>query len=431
MGNENKAAATQSRSSAAGGEIAAVPYTRPPLRKILNLYDFENVARNVLSREAWAYYHYGSEDEAAVQENTAVWNRVWLRPRVLVDVLKVDSRCDILGQASSMPLYISATASGKLGYEEGELALTRAAGKARIPTMISTLASYPLEECAEVKVRPTQPLFAQLYISVDRDDTLETIRELEQAGAKAVFVTVDTAQLGRRERSMCVQLDGDDEDEEEDREDEQQEEDNEEEEEEDEGGGMLGVGAFDASLNWDTIAWLRSQTKLPLVLKGIGRWEDAITAAKQGLVNGVVFSNHGGRQLGCARSGLEVLAESVAKLQEQGLVGPNPREPRSDGKLFSLFVDGGVRRGSDVVKALALGATAVGIGRPSLYALSSYGERGVLKALTMLREEMHLCQRLVGAPTLDQITPDLVDAGSIHNHSGPVAPRGLWTPSKL
>lgn len=195
---------------------------------------------------------------------------------------------------------------------------------------------------------------------------------------------------------------------------------------------MLGVGAFDASLNWETIAWLRSQTQLPLILKGIGRWEDAVTAAQQGLVEGVVFSNHGGRQLGCARSGLEVLAESVPRLQERGLVSPNPREPRSsDGNLFSLFVDGGVRRGSDVVKALALGATAVGIGRPSLYALSSYGEQGVLRALTMLREELHLCQRLVGAPFLDQITPDLVDAESIHNHCGSLAPRDLGTSAKL
>lgn len=210
MGDDTtKVATTQSNSA---NQAAVVPYMRPPLRKILNLHDFEHVARHVLSRDAWAYYHFGSEDEATVSENTAVWNRVWLRPRVLVDVLKVDSRCQILSQASSMPLYISATASGKLGHEQGELALTRAAGKARVPTMISTLASYPLEECAEVKVRPTQPLFAQLYVSVDHDDTLETIRELEQAGAKAIFVTVDTAQLGRRERSMRVQLDGDDED---------------------------------------------------------------------------------------------------------------------------------------------------------------------------------------------------------------------------
>jgi len=368
--------------------------SRPPLDEILNLHDFEAVAKAVLPPKAWAYYSSASDDEIAIRENRAAFQRVWFLPRILRDVTAVDWSTTILGQKSSLPVYISATALGKLGHPDGELNLTRAAAKHGIIQMIPTLASCSFDEIVDA-AQPNQPLFLQLYVNRDREVTKKYVQHAEKRGVSGLFITVDAPQLGRREKDMRMKF-------------------------VDDGAGAKvqegqsgvkknegiarAISSFiDPSLAWKDIPWFRSITKMPIILKGVASPQDAIMALEAG-VQGIVLSNHGGRQLDNARSGLENLVDIVAALKTRG-PWPNPR--------FSVFIDGGVRRASDVLKALALGASAVGVGRGFLYAFSSYGQEGVERAIEILRDEFEMNMRLLGTTSLSEITPDLVDASRL------------------
>ncbi|KAF9560964.1 hypothetical protein CPC08DRAFT_742663 [Agrocybe pediades] len=371
---------------------------RPPLDEILNLHDFEAIARQVMPEKAWAYYSSAADDEITNRENHAAYHRIWFRPQVLVDVTKVDWSTTILGHKSSMPLYITATALGKLGHPDGELNLTRAAAKHGVIQMIPTLASCSLDEIIDA-AQPGQVQFLQLYVNKDRNITKRIVQHAEKRGIKGLFITVDAPQLGRREKDMRMKFTADDPSEvtkSGDKVDRSQ-------------GAARAISSFiDPGLQWSDLDWFKSITKMPLILKGVQRWEDALKAYDLGLA-GVVLSNHGGRQLDFARSGIEVLAEVVSKLGEKrGLKFPNEK--------FQLFVDGGVRRATDVLKAVALGATAVGVGRPFLYAFSSYGTEGVEKALQILHDEFEMNMRLLGARSLKDISPDMVDASNISSH---------------
>ncbi|KAJ7772058.1 glyoxylate dehydrogenase [Mycena maculata] len=373
--------------------------SRPPLDEILNLHDFEAVARAVLPDKAWAYYSSASDDEIAIRENRAAYQRVWFLPRILRDVTSVDWSTTILGQKSSLPIYISATALGKLGHPDGELNLTRAAAKHGIIQMIPTLASCSFDEIVDA-AQPGQPLFLQLYVNRDREVTKKYVQHAEKRGVKALFITVDAPQLGRREKDMRMKF-------------------------VDDGGtakvqeGQAGVkkdqgiaraisSFIDPSLSWKDIPWFRSITNMPIILKGVASSQDAIMALEAN-VQGIVLSNHGGRQLDNSRSGLENLVDIVAALKTRG-PWPNPN--------FSVFIDGGVRRASDVLKALALGASAVGVGRGFLYAFSAYGQAGVERAIEILRDEFEMNLRLLGARTLSDIGSDMVDASGLHTHAG-------------
>ncbi|EDR09093.1 uncharacterized protein LACBIDRAFT_296363 [Laccaria bicolor S238N-H82] len=372
---------------------------RPPLDEILNLHDFEAIARQTMPEKAWAYYSSAADDEITTRENHAAYHRVWFRPRILVDVTKVDWSTKILGYKSSMPVYITATALGKLGHPDGELNLTRAAAKHGVIQMIPTLASCSFDELVDA-ARPGQVQFLQLYVNKDRSITKRLVQHAEKRGIRGLFITVDAPQLGRREKDMRMKFEAED-------------------PSEVSKAGSRGVdrsqGAaraissfIDPGLNWKDLEWFRSITKMPLILKGVQRWEDALKAYDLGLA-GVVLSNHGGRQLDFARSGVEVLVEVTEYLKRhRGLTFPNEK--------FQLFVDGGVRRATDVIKAIALGATAVGIGRPFLYAFSSYGSEGVERALQILHDEFEMNMRLLGARSVADLAPDLVDASNIHSH---------------
>ncbi|KAJ2928605.1 hypothetical protein H1R20_g8462, partial [Candolleomyces eurysporus] len=321
---------------------------RPPLSEVLNLHDFEAIAKLVMPEKAWAYYSSAADDEITNRENHAAYHRVWFRPRILVDVTK------------------TATALGKLGHPDGELNLTRAAAKHGVIQMIPTLASCSFDELVDA-AQPNQVQFLQLYVNKDREVTKRIVQHAEKRGIKGLFITVDAPQLGRREKSF-----------------------------------------IDPGLNWNDLDWFKSITNMPLILKGVQRWEDALKAYDLGLA-GVVLSNHGGRQLDFARSGLEVLVEVVRKLgKRRGLKFPNEK--------FQLFVDGGVRRATDVIKAVALGATAVGIGRPFLYAFSGYGQEGVEHALQILKDEFEMNLRLIGATSIKDITRDMVDCSNLSSH---------------
>ncbi|KAH9485579.1 Cytochrome b2, mitochondrial [Psilocybe cubensis] len=340
---------------------------RPPLDEILNLHDFESIARQVMPEKAWAYYSSAADDEITHRENHSAYHRIWFRPQILVDVTKVDWSTRILGHKSSMPVYITATALGKLGHPDGELNLTRAAARHNVIQMIPTLASCSFDEIVDA-AQPGQVQFLQLYVNKDRNITKRLVQHAEQRGIKGLFITVDAPQLGRREKDMRMKFTAEDPSE------------------------VVKSGS-------DGID--RSQGAARAI-------SDALKAYDLGLA-GVVLSNHGGRQLDFARSGVEVLVEVVTNLkQKRGLSFPNDK--------FQLFVDGGVRRATDVIKAIALGATAVGIGRPFIYAFSSYGEQGVDKALKILQDEFEMNMRLIGAKSIQDITPDMVDATNISSH---------------
>ncbi|EEB95829.1 hypothetical protein MPER_05144, partial [Moniliophthora perniciosa FA553] len=260
----------------------------------------------------------------------------------------------------------SATALGKLGHPDGELNLTRAAGKHGVIQMIPTLASCSFDEIVDA-AKPDQPLFLQLYVNRDRELTKKYVQHAEARGVKALFITVDAPQLGRREKDMRMKFVGDD--------GTAKVQDGQSGIKKDQGVARAISSFIDPGLSWKDIPWFKSITKMAIVLKGVSTPEDALMAYDYGC-QGIVLSNHGGRQLDTARSGLENLVDIVAALKTRG-PWPNPN--------FSVFVDGGVRRASDALKAIALGASAVGIGRGFLYAFCSYGQDGVEKAIQILR----------------------------------------------
>ncbi|KAN0064029.1 hypothetical protein ACQY0O_003635 [Thecaphora frezii] len=369
----------------------------PPLDQCLNLFDFEVVAKTVLKPTAWAYYSSGADDEVTMRENNSAFGRIWFRPRILRDVSNIDYSTSLLGNKSSMPIYITATALGKLGHPDGEKNLTVAAGKEGLIQMIPTLASCSFDEIVGARVNDQQVQFFQLYVNSNRKITERLIRKAEEAGVKGLFVTVDAPQLGRREKDMRMKFDDTG---------SNVQNTNKDNVDRSQGAARAISSFIDPSLSWDDLNWLKSVTRMPIVLKGVQTWEDAVKAAELGLA-GVVLSNHGGRQLDFARSGIEVLGEVVEALKARGLF-PNP--------LFQLFVDGGIRRASDVLKAVAMGATAVGIGRPFLYAYSAYGSDGVVHAIRLLKAEMEMNMRLLGAPTLRDVVPEMVDTRALATH---------------
>ena len=381
--------------------VDSASFHPPPVSNCLNIADLETICRRRMGKEGLDYYTSAADDEITLRENRAAFQRVFLVPRVLVNVKAVDLTTSLLGTACSMPLYISACALGKLAHPDGECALTRAAGKVGVIQMCPTLASCTIEEMAAARAdvgSPTQ--WFQLYVNANRATTLALIRRAETAGMKALCITVDAPVLGRRERDMrnkmksappsAMQSKS--------------------------GGGskVQGAGAggvartisqfIDPSLAWSDLDWFKANTRLPIILKGIQSSEDALMAVKHS-VAGIVVSNHGGRQLDCARSGIEMLCDICDTLRAQRLLD-----------RLEIYMDGGVRRGSDIYKALALGARAVGIGRPALFGLGAYGQEGVERALELLKEELLMTMMLMGCPTIARIRRDSVITTSLSQH---------------
>ncbi|OCF30695.1 L-lactate dehydrogenase (cytochrome) [Kwoniella heveanensis BCC8398] len=387
----------------AGGELE---YVKPPLAEILSLHDFEAVARRTMGKRGWNYYSSGADDEITMRENHNAYHRVWFRPRILRDVGKVDYSSSIFGFKTSMPVYITATALGKLGHPEGEVCLTRAAAEHDVIQMIPTLASCSFDEMVDA-AQPGQVQFLQLYVNADRSRTKKIIKHAAERGIKALFITVDAPQLGRREKDMRTKFEGAA---------SSQQAQGGDKFKRDEGAARAISSFIDPSLNWNDLADLKEAAgDMKVVLKGVQCWEDAVRAAEVGM-DGIVLSNHGGRQLDFAPSPLTILPQVVSALTSQGHMN-NPARP---GPKFEVFIDGGVRRATDVLKAIALGATAVGIGRPMIYAMSTFGEDGVSKALQILKDEFEMNMRLLGAPTLSDVVPSMVDISALGNASGSI-----------
>lgn len=352
-------------------QIPKSNYIKPPLSAIYNIKDFEEVAQKTLSKATFAYYKTGAADEITLAENERAFQRIYLKPRVLRNVSNVSLKTTILGSYTAAPFYITAFAGSSMdGNDLGELPLAKSAGENDVIQMIPCLTSISLYQLVETFNNSKVDQWLQIYLRSTFDDCIKLIREAEATGnIKTVFFTVDTAQLGRRETEARVR----------------------------QSEGFKRTSTFSAELNWDGLRRIRSLTNLKIVLKGVQTVEDAIKAVEYGF-NGFVISNHGGRQLDTTRSSIEILAEVVPELQKRGLYGK-----------VEILIDGGIRRGSDVVKALALGAKGVGLGRPCLYSLQTYGESGVSKVIELLREEIELTLKLLGVNNLDELSPAYID----------------------
>jgi len=392
-------------------KVTEAPAGKPPLSSMVNVWDLEAVAKTQVGKEAWDYLNSGGDDEITFRDNHVAFTRVWLRPFCLIDVSQIDYSCEMLGTKCSFPIYITGTALGRLYHEDGEMCLTKAAAAKGIIQMCPTLASCTMDEMLSVK-SPDQTQWWQLYVNADRELTKKVVKKAEDAGMKGLFITVDAPQLGRRERDMRNKA-------------EQQADVQGEQKEEvkkDQGTTRAISSFIDPSLNWDDIAWFKSITNMPIVLKGIQRADDAIKAVEYG-VAGIVCSNHGGRQIDTSRSGVEILEDVMNALEEHGLQDK-----------MEIYVDGGVRRATDIFKCLALGAKGCGLGRPFLYGIGAYGVEGAEKVVDILMAEMEMCMRLMGTPTLKDIgrkhiiTKNLADHMSVPLHAS--LPEASYEPLK-
>ncbi len=366
---------------------------REALARVVNLHEFEALARAAVDPASFDYIAGGSWDEETLADNAAAWRRYRLRPRVLVDVGAVDPATSLLGTASSMPVAIAPMATHGLVHPEGEAATARAAAAARVPFTLSTMSSRSIEEVA--KAAPDGSHWFQLYTQADPGRSRALVERATAAGHRALLVTVDLPRLGYRDRDRrhgfdLPALGNFSED---DRPDHRPDLD-----------GLRRLETVGHTLTWPDLAAIRSWTTLPLVLKGVLTAEDARIAVGHG-VDGIIVSNHGARQLDRVAAGIDALQAIADAVQGR----------------VELLVDGGVRRGLDIVIALAEGASGVLIGRPILYALAAAGEAGVGRALAILREELDIAFALTGVCRPADVRPEHVERPRTRNLSVPRA----------
>lgn len=367
--------------TAAGDAAAAMPKAAMP--EPADLFDYARLAPAHLTEMAWDYISGGAADELTLRWNREGYDRLRLRPRVLVDVSKLDPRVTLLGRELAFPILLAPAAYHKLAHPEGELATAKGAEAAGAILVVSTSATTRLEDVAAAT---KQPLWFQLYVQPDRDFTRELVRRAEAAGYQAVVVTVDSPVLGpryRETRSKFTLPPG-------------VERANLQGLKTATGGQRPGEASIytallDPRLTWKEIEWLRSLTRLPVLLKGILNADDAARAVELG-ADGIVVSNHGGRNLDTLPATIDVLPEVAARV-----AGRVP-----------VLVDGGIRRGTDVLKAIALGASAVLIGRPYLYGLAVGGAAGVTRVINILRREFEMAMALTGRTSVAEIDSTVV-----------------------
>ena len=349
-----------------------------------NVEDLETIARERLTQMAYDYYAGGAEDEVTLRENREAFKRRFLKYRVLVDVSERDTSTKILGQELPFPVILAPTSMHRLAHPDGEVATAQGAASLGALMTLSSISTVSMEDVASAV--PGAPRWFQLYCYAERSVTEMLVKRAHAAGYTALVVTVDVPMLGRRERDFRntftlpdgvrfanfefpAAAPGE------------------------EGSALTSWVATlqTPTLNWDDLAWLRSLAPMPMILKGIVRADDAVRAVELG-AEGIWVSNHGGRQLDGAIASVDALPDVVAAV----------------GGRTAIIVDGGVRRGTDILKALALGADAVAIGRPQLWGLAADGANGVRRVLEMLRDEFSLAMALAGCTNRAEITPDLL-----------------------
>lgn len=352
----------------------SAPDAQVQLDQIIALQEFEELAQGRMSAMALSYVSGGAADELTLRANLEDWKRIRLRPTVLVDVSRVDLGTEVLGQKLELPVLLAPAAFHRLCHGEGELATVAGANQAHASFVLSSYSTVAVEEVAAAA---KYPLWFQLYAQSDRELTRQIVERAQAAGCKALCVTVDTPVLGARNResrsmfklppelklpNLAVEP----------------------------AGRATGKAVADQllapTLTWKDIEWLRSVTSLPVLLKGVMNPDDAVHAADAG-VAGIMVSNHGGRNLDTLPSTAEALPRIADKLQ---------------GRL-PIIVDGGIRRGTDVLKAIALGAQAVMIGRPYLHGLAVGGAAGVARVIEILRTELQMAMALTGRTRIGEI----------------------------
>jgi 4-hydroxymandelate oxidase len=331
-----------------------------------------------MSAIGWEYISGGAADELTLRWNRESYDRIRLRPRILVDVSQIDPRVTLFGRELPFPILLAPTAYHKLAHAEGEIATAKGAGASGATMVVSTSSTTSIEDIAQVA---TRPLWFQLYVQPDRDFTRELVRRAETSGYHAIVVTVDSPVLGPRYRETRTKFalpPGV------------------------ERANLKGLktatggqrptestiysALLDPKLTWKEIEWLRSLTKLPLVMKGVLNPDDAARGVDLG-ASGIIVSNHGGRNLDTLPATIDALPEVAARV----------------GGRVPVLVDGGIRRGTDVLKAIAFGASAVLIGRPYLYGLAVGGADGVARVVNILRREFEMAMALTGRTSVAQI----------------------------
>jgi len=345
---------------------------------LLNVWDYERAAAELLEPGPHAYFAGGAGDEWTLGENVAAFRRLALRPRVLRDVEEVSLATTVLDTELALPILVAPMAFQRLAHRDGEPAMARAAAAVGTVMCVSTVATATPREVADAA--PGAPQWFQVYMFRDRELTRDFLAQARDAGYRALLLTADTPYLGRRERDVragwAVPADLD-------------------------VPAMVAAlgrmhelsveeqfGFFSPSVSWRDVEWLSSETSLPVLVKGVHTSEDALLAVEHGAA-GIVVSNHGGRQLDGVPATIDMLpevADAVAK-----------RVP--------VLLDGGIRRGTDVVKALALGADAVLAGRAVLWGLAVDGEAGAQRVLELLRDELFLALALCGCTSPTELTP--------------------------
>lgn len=337
----------------------------------INVFDYEILAEEQLNPAFWGYYAGGSDDEVSVQTNQSDFGRIRLRPRMLVDVSQCETRTSVLGAPVSMPILVAPSAFHCMAHPDGECATAQGTGAAGSLMIAATDSTRSIEDIAQAA---SGPLWFQLYLYPTHDIAAQLVKRAEAAGCQAIVLTVDMPVLGHRERDLRNQfvipppsLNR---------------------------ANFAGIevnGHAWVNVTWNDVDWLQSITSLPILVKGILTAEDALLALEHG-VSGIIVSNHGGRQLDGAVSGIEALPEVVEAVAGR----------------CEVYVDGGIRRGTDVLKALALGAQAVLVGRPILWGLAVDGASGVQHVLQILQAELERAMKLSGCPTISSITRSLV-----------------------
>ena len=345
----------------------------------VNLFEFEPLAQQRLSRMAYNYIAGAAGDEITLRRNRECFDALGLKPRVLVDVSQLDTTVEVFGQRLAFPILLAPAAYHKLFHPEGERATARGAGAVGATLVVSSLATTSIEEVGHAA---TGPLWFQLYVQRDRAFTRDLAQRAEAAGCRALCITVDTPVVGMRNREMRddfhlppglesenlralgpkARKSGHASE-----------------------GGIYSL-VMDPTLTWESVDWFRSFAKVPIILKGILAPEDARLAVEHG-VAGLVVSNHGARNLDTTPATIEALPRVVEAVEGR----------------IPVLMDGGVRRGTDVLKALALGARAVLIGRPYLWGLTAGGAAGVEQVVKILRMEFETAMALSGRPTIGKI----------------------------
>ncbi|KAH7883714.1 FMN-dependent dehydrogenase-domain-containing protein [Phlebopus sp. FC_14] len=377
---------------------------KPPLSRMINVRDIEETAKNLLPYKAMAYYASAADDSITHVENARAFSRFFFHPRVMRKASVIDTSTTMLGYKTSIPVYISGSALAKLGHPLGEANLTRAAYKMGILQMVSTNASLSYGQIAAARGSPDQPLFFQLYKHRNDETAAKRIKEVELLGYKAIFLTVDALVPSNRELDTRAPHYLED----------IEKDSSAPSDVEKTDADILGTAGGliinnDADMTWEkTIPWIRSVTKLPIVIKGtpfnnytnphsylLQAFSDAVLAVEASC-DGIVLSNHGGRQLEYSLPPIELLY----KIRQQR---PDVFEKTE------VYIDGGIRRGTDVLKALCLGARAVGLGRAFLYAQSAYGEAGVVQLVRILQREIKFGMQSLGVQSVEQLVPELVE----------------------